>query len=127
MNMWRRGRRIKQIYYHWLHKCGWCGGTHPVATNGRDLFCSYCGRWRRAMSAIYERGCKCPDLCAYHPTPNRPFMLTTVAEIGDELNQCLQIILTTAENMAGKTEKVRAESQTIIRAVDRAASAVRAL
>ncbi len=54
-------------------------------------------------------------------------MLTTVAEIGDELNQCLQIILTTAENMAGKTEKVRAESQTIIRAVDRAASAVRAL
>ena len=27
------------------------------------------------MSAdgIYEKGCKCPDECAYHPTPNRPF------------------------------------------------------
>jgi hypothetical protein len=25
------------------------------------------------MSMFYERGCKCPDACAYHPTPNRPF------------------------------------------------------
>lgn len=46
----------------------------------------------------------------------------TVAQIGDELNQCLQIIMTTAENMG------RSKGQkTIIAAVDRAARAVRAL
>ena len=37
--------RIEHIYTHWLHQCGWCGNEVPVATDGRNLFCSYCGRW----------------------------------------------------------------------------------
>jgi hypothetical protein len=32
-------------YKRWLHHCGWCGVKAPVATNGRDLFCSVCGHW----------------------------------------------------------------------------------
>lgn len=51
----------------------------------------------------------------------------TVAEIGDELNQCLQIILTTAENIGEKNQGVKSGSKTIVRTVDRAAVAVRAL
>jgi hypothetical protein len=51
----------------------------------------------------------------------------TIAEIGDELNQCLQIIMTTAENMGEKTASVRPATKTIVATVDRAAKAVRAL
>jgi len=38
-------RKITPIYTYWIHKCGWCGGKHPVATDGRNLFCSNCGYW----------------------------------------------------------------------------------
>lgn len=56
-----------------------------------------------------------------------PLGSKTIAEIGDELNQCLQIILTTAENMDEKTQSVQAGTRTIVTAVKRAAGAVRAL
>lgn len=39
-------RRVAtRVYEHWLHTCGWCGWRAPVATDGRNLFCSHCGKW----------------------------------------------------------------------------------
>jgi hypothetical protein len=35
-------RRITHVYTNWIRKCGWCGRRAPVATDGRNLFCSYC-------------------------------------------------------------------------------------
>lgn len=34
-----------RVYWNWKRKCGYCGHTCSVATDGRNLFCHCCGRW----------------------------------------------------------------------------------
>jgi hypothetical protein len=37
-----RAGRVVHVYQGWIRKCGACGETHPVATDGRMLFCRGC-------------------------------------------------------------------------------------
>jgi len=34
---------LQEAAPRWRRYCGWCGGTWPVVTDGRNLVCSHCG------------------------------------------------------------------------------------
>jgi len=38
-----KSRKIVHTYLFWIVRCSWCGKDHPIATDGRNLFCSGCG------------------------------------------------------------------------------------